>query len=239
MKLHKKIAMITVATLNLSANAAEEVAPKGITGSAEFGMVITSGNTDNSTTNGKFEISNDTEQWLHFGSLNVIAAETDNTSTAERYLLNLKSDYKLDETQFLFASLSYDVDKFSGFDSQTTFAVGYGRNFYNTETFKLSAEVGPGYRVNELETGEDESETVLHLGAKSKYVLNENSHFVGDLSLDSGSDQTITIIDLGYVNKLSNTLALKLGYNYKNSSEVPVGTEKTDTITSVSLLYSF
>ncbi len=231
--------MIILAFLTMTVAADEDSAPKGVSGSAEFGLVVTSGNTENSTTNGKFEISNDLEKWLHFAKLDVVTAKTDGTSTAERYLLNIKSDYKLDEEQFLFAALTYDIDKFSGFDSQTTFAVGYGRKLYDTKEFKLSAEIGPGYRVNKLDAGGDESETVLHVGAKSKYVLNESSHFVGDVSVDSGSDQTITIINLGYVNKLSNALALKIGYNYKNSSTVPFGTEKTDTITSVSLLYSF
>jgi putative salt-induced outer membrane protein len=229
---------IILATYSLASIAADET-PKGVTGAAEFGMVISSGNTDNSTTNGKFEISNDVEKWLHFGSINIVVAETDGITTAERYLLNLKSNYKLDESQFLFTSLSHDVDKFSGFDSQSTFVLGYGRNLFDTKEFKLSAEIGPGYRVSELEAGGNDSVTVFHLGAKSKYEVNDDSHFVGNLSIDSGSDQTITIIDLGYVNKLSKALSLKLGYNYKNSSNVPIGAEKTDTITSVNLLYNF
>lgn len=217
----------------------EDTIPKGMTGSAEFGMVLTSGNTDNTTTTGKFEISNDLENWLHSAKLTFVSADTDGATTAERYLLNLKSNYKMDNDQFLFAGLTYDVDKFSGFDSQTTFIFGYGRNFYDTDTFKLSAEVGPGYRMSEFETGGNESEAILHLGATSKYIVNEASHFEGELTVDGGSDQTITILDIGYINKLNSSLALKVGFNMKNSSDVPIGTKETDTITSVSLLYSF
>ncbi len=233
------IATATLVAASFSAQAAEDDAPKGVTGAAEFGMVLTSGNTENSNTTGKFEISNDLEKWLHSARLDVISSDTDGTTTAERYLLNLKTNYKLEDDQFLFGGLTYDVDKFSGFDSQTTFVAGYGRKLYDSENFQLSGEIGPGYRISKFDDGTDESEAILHIGAKGKYTVNEASHFEGLLSIDSGSDLTITILDLGYINKLNSALALKIGLNLKNSSDVPVGTEDTDTITSVSLLYSF
>lgn len=234
--------LITAAALtavSLNSQAVEDNAPKGISGIVDFGMVLTSGNTENSSVTGKFEISNDLEKWLHSAKLDVVSSEADGSTTAERYLLNLKSDYKLDQEQFLFAGITYDVDKFSGYESQATFISGYGRNIINTETLKLSAEIGPGYRRNKLETGGNESEAILHLGAKGKNVINQASHVEGSLTIDSGSDQTITILDLGYINKLNSSLSLKLGFNLKNSSDVPAGSESTDTITSVSLLYSF
>ena len=240
MKINKLIftaAALTVAGFN--SQAADDNAPKGISGIVDFGMVLTSGNTENSTVTGKFEILNDLEKWLHAAKLDIVSAEADGTTTAERYLLNLKSDYKLDNDQFLFAGLIYDVDKFSGFDSQATLIAGYGRNIVNTETFKLSAEIGPGYRRSKFEAGGDESEAILHLGAKAKKIINEASHVEGFLTIDSGSEQTISILDLGYINKLNSALSLKLGFNLKNSSDVPADTESTDTITSVSVLYSF
>jgi len=220
-------------------SAEEEKEPKGWFGAAEFGLVITSGNTDTSTATGKFEVSYDLEKWLHFAKLEVVNAEVDDTTTAERYLLNLKSDYKMDDNQFLFAGFTHDIDKFSGFDSQSTLVAGYGRKLYDTENFQLSAEIGPGYRTSELDDGSNDSEAILHLGSKGKYTVNEYSHFVADLTIDGGSDQTISIFNIGYVNKLNNALALKLSFNIKKSSNVPVGNDDTDTITSVSLLYSF
>lgn len=238
----KKTLFISVVAINSTLVFAEESKkkePKGLFGAAEFGMVVTSGNTDTSTTTGKFELSYDDDEWLHFGKLEIVTADVDNASTAERYLLNLKSDLKMDDDQFMFVGLTHDVDKFSGFDSQSTLVLGYGRNLYNTENFQLSAEIGPGYRMSELEDGTSEDESILHVASKGKYTINEASHIVSDLTIDGGSDQTITVFNIGYVNKLNNRLALKLSYNVKKSSDVPVGIEDTDTITSISLLYSF
>lgn len=240
MHMNKFIAASVISTLAFNvAHAAEDEGPKGLSGAAEFGMVVTSGNSDNSTVNGKFSVVNDIEKWLHSGKLSVVNTESENVTTAERYVLKLKSNYKLGDNQFLFGALTHDVDEFSGFDYQTSVVAGYGRKLHDTDKYKLSVEIGPGYRTSKLKTGGDDSEGILHLGADAKYTFNEATFIETSLTIDSGSDQTITELDVGYVNKLSSALALKLGYNVKNSSDVPVGTKKTDTITSVSLLYSF
>ncbi len=219
--------------------AAEESAPKGMSGSAEFGMVLTAGNSDSATLNGKFGLTNDTSQWLHTASLDMIRAESENVKTAERYVLKAKSNYKLQQDQFLFVGMNHDVDKFSGYDYQTALTAGYGRKLYDTDEYQLSIEIGPGYRFSQLKNGGDENEGILHLGATSKYIINKGSSVDGTLVVDTGSDQTVTALALGYVNSLSSSLALKIGYNLKQSSVVPVGTNKSDTITSVSLIYSF
>jgi putative salt-induced outer membrane protein len=232
------LALLSAASLN-QAHAAEDQDPKGMTGRAEFGMVLTSGNSDSSTMNGKFSLTNDTEQWLHVASLDLLRAESESVKTAEHYVLNAKSNYKLQDDQFLFVGLNHDVDKFSGFDYQTSITAGYGRKLYDTEQYKLSLEIGPGYRISKLKAGGDNNEAILHLGAISKYIINPASYLDGTLVIDTGSSQTITVLALGYVNSLSSSLALKVGYNLKHSSDVPAGTNKSDSITSISLIYSF
>ncbi len=232
------IFMLSLATTGL-VQAAEQEGPKGMSGSAEFGMILTSGNSDSSTLNGKFALTNDTAQWLHTASLDLVRAESENVKTAERFVLNAKSNYKLQDDQFLFVGLKHDIDKFSGFDYQTSLTAGYGRKLYDTDQYKLSVEIGPGYRISKLKAGGDDNEAILHLGATSKYIINKASSLDGALVIDSGSSQTITALALGYVNSLSDSLALKIGYNLKYSSDVPAGSKKSDSITSVSLIYSF
>jgi len=232
------IFMLSLATTGL-VQAAEQEGPKGMSGSAEFGMILTSGNSDSSTLNGKFALTNDTAQWLHTASLDLVRAESENVKTAERFVLNAKSNYKLQDAQFLFVGLKHDIDKFSGFDYQTSLTAGYGRKLYDTDQYKLSVEIGPGYRISKLKAGGDDNEAILHLGATSKYIINKASSLDGALVIDSGSSQTITALALGYVNSLSDSLALKIGYNLKHSSDVPAGSKKSDSITSVSLIYSF
>ncbi len=219
--------------------AEENKKAEGISGAAEFGLVLTTGNTNNSTTTGKFKVTYDARKWLHNFNLNIVNAQTDGTRTAERYFFTAKSDYKLKNERFLFVGLTHYIDKFSGFAYQSAVTFGYGKNFYDTKDFKFSAEIGPGYRVSEFDTGGNEEEAIFHLGSKSRYLINKYTSLSAKLSIDSGTNQTISILDLGYINQLSNALALKVGYNVKNSSNAPVGNKRLDSITSMSLLYSF
>ncbi len=219
--------------------AAKDTGPKGMSGSAEFGMILASGNSDSSTLNGRFTLSNDTVQWLHSASLDLVRADSKGVKTAEHYVLNAKSNYKLQDDQFLFGGLNHDVDKFSGFDYQTTLTAGYGRKLYDTDRYKLSVEIGPGYRFSKLKAGGDNNEGILHMAATSRFIINKGSKLDGNLVIDSGSSQTITTLALSYINALSNKLALKAGYNLKHASGVPSGTNNTDSLMSLSLVYSF
>ena len=240
MKTNQVILLTVLFSLtNNVVHAAEDGVPKGLSANAEFGMILTSGNSDSSSINGKLSVENDLDKWLHSGKLSAVKTESENITSAERYLLKLKSNYKLGSDEFLFGGLNHDVDEFSGYDYQTSVIAGYGRKLHESDTYKLSIEIGPGYRTSKLKAGGDDSEGILHLGANSQYIINQATHIDGTLSIDTGSDQTITELDLSYVNKLNSSLAVKLGYNLRNSSDVPVNSKKTDTITTVSLIYSF
>ena len=68
--------------------------------------------------------------------------EDNNTTTAERYLISGKSDYRLSDISYLFGTVDYEDDRFSGYDYRATEVVGYGRRVLNTETMTLELEAG-------------------------------------------------------------------------------------------------
>ena len=92
-----------------------------LTSNAELGVVLTGGNTETQTTNGKIHAVYELEKWKHSGSLEALGSSTTDvstdvkTTTAEKYSANAKSDYKFNEFDFMFGALSYDDDRFSGF----------------------------------------------------------------------------------------------------------------------------
>jgi len=220
-------------------HAEEEKKPQGFSGITELGIVVTSGNSSNTTTTGRIDLNYDLRRWLHHLKVNVINTQTDGIRTAERYNLNTKSNYKLQNEQFLFLSFTHDIDNFSGFQYQSAVAMGYGRNIISNDTMKWSVDVGPGYRISEFKSGGNNKEAIVHVGSNAKYSINKLSSLKAELNVDHGKSQTISILDLGYINQLSKSLAIKVGYNIKKSSNVPIGSKATDTITSISLLYSF
>ena len=208
-------------------------------GKATLGYLATSGNTENSTLNTGVEVGFATGAWQHLTSAAAIHARENEVTTAEAYALGWKTERNFSETDFLFGRLDWRKDRFSGYDSQFSQTVGYGRRLINTDTHVLNIEVGAGARQSELLSGITESEAIFRGGAYYKWLLSETAEFRQDLTTESGSSNTYLESVTAISAKLLGDLALVASYTIKHNTDVPVLVEKTDTYTALSLEYSF
>jgi len=208
-------------------------------GNVELGIVNTTGNTETETINLKAKASTEREKWLHAVSLESLTSSDQGITTAERYAANGQSDYKFGKHDYFFAMLNYEDDRFSGYDYRVTEALGYGRRVIDEPTLILSLEIGPGARQSKLESGGSEDEMTVRGAAKLEWKIAETSTFTEDLSTDVGEDVTITKSVTALTAQVNGSLATKITYTIKNTSDVPVGVKKTDTETAVTLVYSF
>ena len=87
-------------------------------------------------------------------------------ATAERYYIGNKSDYNLDENQYLFLKGSYTDDRFSGFDYQIAGAGGYGRHLIKNDRFELQGFGGLGYRENSIINGPGDEGEANHCAGR-------------------------------------------------------------------------
>lgn len=230
--------LITVLAAPLMA--AEEEAPESPwAGKATLGYLATSGNTDNSSLNSGLEVGYTTGSWRHELIAKAINSTEDNATTAESYEMALKSERNLSEASFLFGRLNWRNDRFSGYDTQFSQTVGYGRRLIDKEAHKLNAEIGAGARQSDLADGTSENETILRGDLKYTWLLGENSEFRQNFVVESGSANTYVESVTALSAKLLGNLALVASYTVKNNSDVPPLTEKTDTYTALSLEYIF
>ena len=70
-------------------------------------------------------------------------------------------------------------------------------------------------------------------------ALSDTATFTQDLLLESGSENTYLESKTALSARLVGTLALVASYTIKSNSDVPLGTEKTDTLTALVLEYAF
>jgi putative salt-induced outer membrane protein len=219
---------------------AQDADELGWSGKGELGFVSTSGNTDTTTLNFGVEFIKEQEQWRHRFAANAINAENSGTTTAERYGLEWQSDYKLSEISWVLGSFRYESDKFSAYDNQQTVTVGYGRKLIDTEVSQLVGEIGIGYRDAELRTtGLSESEAIVRGLLDYTRKVTDNTEFTNRFLVESGSDNTFIQNLAGLSVAMNDKFAVKLGFEYRNNSDVPLGVDDTDTITSANLVYNF
>jgi len=214
-------------------------APLGWKGEAELGMVITDGNTETQNISAKMDLNDEQENWRHNIHAEALNASADDIRSAEKYTLSGKTSYKFNEFDSAFLVGTYDDDRFSGFDYQVSLAAGYGRRLINSDDQTLDVEIGPGYRINELDNGDSVDEGLVRVGAKYFLALSKTSNFQQSLFSEIGEEITITKSITSVKAQINGSLAMKASLTIKNTSEVPEGTEETDTETAVTLVYAF
>lgn len=208
-------------------------------GEGEFGATASSGNTDTQNLVAKLKLSKKSGAWFNEVGLAAINSTDSDSTTAERYLITGKTARDLNEKIYAFGSGKYDKDRFSGFDYQATIAGGLGIHAIKTDKVTLDLEAGPGYRFSETDAGDEQNEAVLRAGLFYKNQLTDTTHFLQNFVVEAGSDNTTIDSETALTVKMSDSLALKASILVKNNSDVPVGIEKTDTLTGVSLIYGF
>ncbi len=208
-------------------------------GKVSFGFLATSGNTDNSNLNGNFEIGYAKGKWSHLFDAYAINASENNATTAEAHGAGWKSEWNLSEHNFLFGRLSYRKDRFSGYPTQFSQSVGYGRRIIDTTAHMLNAEIGAGARQSEREDGVDENDIILNGGLNYKWTFSETANFTQDFAIEYGENNTYMESVSAVSTSIVGALALVVSYTIKNNSDVLPGTVETDTYTALSLEYAF
>ncbi len=242
MRLLLKVSLLVVVSALAMPDARAEWKGKG-----EAGIVFARGNSDTDTVNVKLDMATEVAQWKHGWGIAALRAANDGTKNAERYEGRWQSDYKLSDRDYWFGGLRYEDDRFSGFDYQATATTGYGRKFIDTERTKFNGEIGAGYRrlktlpvlAPTLVPGSTSGDAILRgfLGYES--ALTDTTKIINKFTVEAGSDNTFASNDLALQVKMSDAFALSLGLGVRYNTDPPSGLKKSDTLTTVNLVYAF
>ncbi len=208
-------------------------------GEVELGYVETGGNTDTSTATLKSGVLRETGKWRHGLKLEALHSSDEGATTAERFVLSEKTDYKLSLRDYVFLTLRYEDDRFSGYDYRVIVTSGYGRSFVPTENTKLNLELGPGYRQSKVHKSETEKEVIARAALAFKWSISKSATFTQDASVEAGELGAFIKSVTALKTKINKTLALKASYTVRHNTEVPSETKNTDTVTALTLVYGF
>jgi putative salt-induced outer membrane protein len=209
-------------------------------GKGEAGIVFARGNSDTDTTNVKLDLARELDRWKHGFGVLALRAANNGTTNAERYGAAWQSDFKLSDRSFWFGNLRYEQDKFSGFDYQSSATTGYGRKIIDSESTKLTGQLGAGYRRSKFAlTGASSGDAVLRGDLAYERVLTQTTRLIDRLSVESGSSNTLATNELALQVKMSDAFALSFGLGLRMNTDPPGGAKKTDTLTTLNLVYAF
>jgi len=207
-------------------------------GKGELGASFASGNSENESANAALEVKNSYDKWAHTVGFAGNYGNDGTVTTAQRWEFRGQSDYKFTDRAYGFGAGRYEDDRFSSFEYQASLAGGLGYKLIESERTKLWVQGGPGYRFAELRaTGESEDGLIFRGDAGFEHQLTETTRIVDRFLVEAGSDNTYLQNDLGLEVAIKGALALRVGYQVRHNTDVAPGTEKTDTLTTVGLIY--
>lgn len=210
------------------------------TGKSELGVVIARGNTDSETVNARIEFLFEEERWHNESIVRGVRSSDSGETTASRYVVSNKTDYDFSERNYAWAALRYDRDRFSSFKHQASASLGLGRHLIETERHELIGEIGPGFKYSEHRTGgETESEAMMRGHLKYDWTISETADLVNRLLVETASSNTFAENELSLSVAINSRVALKAGVAVRHNTDVDPGREKTDTLTTVNLVYNF
>lgn len=208
-------------------------------GQGEFGYVRTSGNTDTRTIGTKLAIERHYRLWRHSGRFEALSSSNQDIQIAERYFLNLRSDYALEDRNYLAVILEYDEERFSGYDYRIVHTLAYGHKFVDRPSLLVNGEFGIGGRRGREESSAKQDDATLRTSASVKWEISESASLAEEFSIVAGEEDTVTRIITGLTSRINGHFATKLSYLAKRTTRSVSEVLATDTETTMTLVYSF
>lgn len=219
----------------------------------ELGFASAHGNSSSETFNGKLRLRYAEGDWIHstdlFGlrtSADYLRTNDDGTTsrdkqtTAYRYSASAGSALQLGEHRQLAANGRFERDDFATYDRQGSFSLGYGTRLIDGEIVVLDAQLGPGVRrTHEAATGDTRTGLIGRGQLDLRYRITDNTQLVNNLLVESGSYNTFAQNDLGISVSMNQHLALKAGWQARHNTDVAEDKRKTDTLTTMNVVYTF
>jgi putative salt-induced outer membrane protein len=210
-------------------------------GQGEFGFVNTTGNTETVAMNMRLNFVRTGERWRHRFTGTALTTSEDGTKDNERYTMEVQSDRKLSDKSWLFGAFRWDADKFGTYDPQLSLTAGYGRLLMQSDRHELKGEAGAGYRrLTETDSNIESSEAIARFLLDDWWQIFGSTRWTNRLLIETGSSNTFTQFNTGLSVSMTDSFAVKLGFEARHNTTVPPGdSKKTDTVSSVNLVYDF
>lgn len=233
---------------------AAAITPSPWSGSGgELGFASAHGNSTTESLNAKLRARYTDGDWIHSLDLTGLRSSATYTrtnddgsidrysqTTSNRYTGAAGSALQLGEHRQLTATLRYERDDFATYDRVATFGLGYGTRLIDGERMYLDAQIGPGVRrAHDAVEDRDENGLIGRGLFDFKYAITGNTDLLNTLLVESGEYNTFAQNDLGVSVAMNNHFALKAAWQMRHNSQVSEGSKRTDTLTTVNLVYTF
>lgn len=212
-----------------------------------LGGVQNTGNTESSSFTGALKVIYNNNRWTNTLNLNGQYGRSDGETNAQMYSIENKTQYSLNTVStmnnFIYLDTDTVVNPFNSYDFTSTLTAGYGRDWIKNDKYTLSTSIAPGYNQSSIQNSDTIDNSWAAVGnINAVWNISSSAKLTDDNKFSFYENYWEVTTTAALNNKISGNLSLVLSYSVTYFSEIPEDTDYTDqmnTITNVSLAYSF
>lgn len=217
--------------------------PPGWAGSAGAGLATTSGNNDTSTVNVAYDIKRDTGSPYLFKSTGLFLwGKSEGELTSDQLMLDGRVERRLNDRTSLFGQVQYLSDSFKQIDYLVSPTFGLNRILVKTARTELNADAGVGVIWEQNPGLELQTDGAVSAGQKLTHKLTATTELTEKLAglwkMDDFGD-ALYVFGIGIAASVTGGTQLKFEVLDTYKSQPPLGVEKNDIATLVSIVYKF
>jgi putative salt-induced outer membrane protein len=212
---------------------------EGWTGEGEVGASLTTGTSKNKTVALGVHLTKEDLEWRHKIVAVANYQRSDDVTTAERYLASYEGNYRFTPRFYALGLLQWEQDRFAGFTARYSESIGAGYTIVDTPMFNWQISSGPALRQTKLVTHEGQSDTSLRADTLFLWNISPSTVFNEEIGAYVGGKDSTYFSTTALTTKIMGDLSARTSFNVTSESNPPPGIDNTNTITRVTLVYSF
>lgn len=233
--------LISASLLALMTSSAALAGPMdGWAGEASLTGSKTTGNTETTDIGLALNLAKTSGLWRNKFAASFDYGEVSDFKNKERLVLGYQIERDFNDRLYGYANADYFQDDFGAFQKGYFAGGGLGYKLVLPEPFAWDVSAGLGYRSQESQAPLSVTENELAARARSDmdYQFNEAVSMYNNTELLHSSSDTYIWNETGLTAQLMGNLAARASFRIDNHSDVPLGREKTDTITRIGIVYT-
>lgn len=206
-------------------------------GSGQLGASVSTGNSETKSFTAGLVMQRDGINWRHRADFLADIVDNDGGADQERILAGYQIDYKFSNRMYVLGRFEYERNREAGIKRRFAESIGLGWRAVDSERVKWDLEGGPALRQTAFETF-DENSFAFRGASRFAWALSDSTAFTNDTAFFLESAASINNTT-ALTAKVFGALSARLSLNLAWEEEPPLGLEKLDTTTRVTLVYDF
>ncbi|MEQ8934227.1 MAG: DUF481 domain-containing protein, partial [Amphiplicatus sp.] len=191
-------------------------------GKATASGIVATGNSDTAAAGLHIDARREFSYFTHNISLYFDYGTSKGVKSQQRWGAAYKLDYLLGDNTYAYGRVSYDEDEFSGFDYKVFGGLGIGHNFYDTKTFKLKVEGGPGYQYSPIDNSREiDNRAAFYASGELHWIIRPGLKFQQNLNATWTSPTSTLISNSAITTALTDTLSTGISFLYRYETDPP------------------